>query len=78
MYEQKILVMGCIRYISSYACTALHRSGYIPVTFESLFTGWRDTIDFGPFEQNDLINKAAGSSKLLKEHGLQFSVSSDN
>ena len=35
----------------------LRQSGFIPVTFDNLVTGWRDAVKFGPFEQDDLLNK---------------------
>ena len=57
MDEQKVLVTGGAGYIGSHACKALQQSGFIPVTFDNLVTGWRDAVKFGPFEQGDLLNK---------------------
>ena len=57
MDEQKVLVTGGAGYIGSHACKALRHSGFIPVTFDNLVTGWRDAVKFGPFEQGDLLNK---------------------
>ena len=57
MDEQRVLVTGGAGYIGSHACKALQRSGFIPVTFDNLVTGWRDAVKFGPFEQGDLLNK---------------------
>ena len=57
MNEQKVLVTGGAGYIGSHACKALQQSGFIPVTFDNLVTGWRDAVKFGPFEQGDLLNK---------------------
>ena len=57
MDEQKVLVTGGAGYIGSHACKALQRSGFIPVTFDNLATGWRDAVKFGPLEQGDLLNK---------------------
>ena len=57
MGEQKVLVTGGAGYIGSHACKALQQSGFIPVTFDNLVTGWRDAVKFGPFEQGDLLNK---------------------
>ena len=45
-------------YIGSHACKALQKSGFIPVTFDNLVTGWRDAVKFGPFEQGDLLKKS--------------------
>lgn len=35
----------------------LHASGYIPVTYDNLSTGWQDAVKFGPFEQGDLLDR---------------------
>ena len=58
MGEQKVLVTGGAGYIGSHACKALQQSGFTPVTFDNLVTGWRDAIKFGPFEQGDLLKKS--------------------
>ncbi|MEZ5886895.1 MAG: UDP-glucose 4-epimerase GalE [Paracoccaceae bacterium] len=52
-----ILVTGGAGYVGSHACKALARAGYLPVTFDSLVTGWRDAVKFGPFEQGDLADR---------------------
>ena len=57
MGEQKVLVTGGAGYIGSHACKALQQSGFIPVTFDNLVTGWRDAVKFGPLELGDLLNK---------------------
>ena len=57
MDEQKVLVTGGAGYIGSHACKALQQSGFTPVTFDNLSTGWRDAVKFGPLEQGDLLNK---------------------
>lgn len=57
MGKQKVLVTGGAGYIGSHACKALKLAGFTPVTFDSLVTGWRDAVKFGPFEQGDLLNK---------------------
>ena len=54
-----VLVTGGAGYIGSHACKALSAAGYTPVTFDSLVTGWRDAVKFGPFEQGDLLDPAA-------------------
>ena len=54
----KILVTGGAGYIGSHACKALKAAGFIPVTFDSLETGWQDAVKFGPFEQGNLMDRA--------------------
>ncbi|EBA16937.1 UDP-glucose 4-epimerase [Roseobacter sp. SK209-2-6] len=53
-----VLVTGGAGYIGSHACKALKTSGFTPVTYDSLVTGWRDAVKFGPFEQGDLRDRA--------------------
>ena len=48
---------GGAGYIGSHACKALQQSGYTPVTFDNLVTGWRDAVKFGPLVHGDLLNK---------------------
>ena len=50
----------------------------IPMTSYNLVTCWSDALKFGPSKQGDIINKAAHGLKLLKEHGLDLSVSFEN
>jgi len=54
---KSVLVTGGAGYIGSHACKALHAAGYVPVTFDNLSTGWRDSVKFGPFEQGDLRDR---------------------
>lgn len=53
-----ILVTGGAGYIGSHACKALAAAGFTPVTFDNLDTGWRDAVQFGPFEEGDLLDRA--------------------
>ncbi|MCA0908151.1 UDP-glucose 4-epimerase GalE [Ruegeria marisrubri] len=52
-----ILVTGGAGYIGSHACKALAQTGYLPVTYDNLITGWQDAVQFGPFEQGDLLDR---------------------
>ncbi|MFV0293155.1 MAG: UDP-glucose 4-epimerase GalE [Paracoccus sp. (in: a-proteobacteria)] len=54
----KVLVTGGAGYIGSHACKALQVAGFIPVTYDSLTTGWREAVQFGPFEEGDLMDRA--------------------
>ncbi|WP_444453695.1 UDP-glucose 4-epimerase GalE [Rhodobacter capsulatus] len=53
-----VLVTGGAGYIGSHACKALAKAGYVPVTYDSLVTGWRDAVKFGPLEEGDLSDRA--------------------
>lgn len=56
MTKQQVIVTGGAGYIGSHACQMLARQGYEPITFDNLSTGWRDAVQFGPFEQCDLCD----------------------
>lgn len=49
---------GGAGYIGSHACKALKHSGFNPITFDNLSTGWKEAVKFGPFVQGDLLNKS--------------------
>ncbi|SPH23607.1 UDP-glucose 4-epimerase [Defluviimonas aquaemixtae] len=55
---RNILVTGGAGYVGSHACKVLKTAGYVPVTFDNLATGWRDAVQFGPFEKGDLSDRA--------------------
>ncbi len=56
--SKTVLVTGGAGYIGSHACKVLARAGYVPVTYDSLVTGWEDAVKFGPFERGDLHDAA--------------------
>ncbi|MBB97361.1 MAG: UDP-glucose 4-epimerase GalE [Rhodobacteraceae bacterium] len=55
---QHVLVTGGAGYIGSHACKALKAAGYVPVTFDSFVTGWRQAVKYGPVEEGDLLDRA--------------------
>ena len=61
-----VLVTGGAGYIGSHACKLLVQQGYIPVTFDSLVTGWASAVKFGPFVQGDLLDRAALDAVFAK------------
>ena len=62
-----VLVTGGAGYIGSHACKALKRAGWNPVTYDSLATGWRDAVKFGPLVQGDLLDTGA-LARAFDEH----------
>jgi UDP-glucose 4-epimerase len=56
--QKHVLVTGGAGYIGSHACKALKEAGYVPVTYDSLETGWEEAVKFGPFERGDLLDRA--------------------
>lgn len=63
----KVLVTGGAGYIGSHACKALARAGHQPVAFDSLITGHRDAVLWGPFVQGD-IRDAEALDRAWSEH----------
>lgn len=61
-----VLVTGGAGYIGSQACKLLARQGYVPVTFDSLVTGWASAVKFGPFVQGDLLDRDALDAAFAK------------
>lgn len=61
-----VLVTGGAGYIGSHACKALARAGYLPVTYDSLVTGWRAAVKFGPLEEGDLADRARLDAVLAR------------
>ena len=78
MNEQKVLVTVGAGYIGSQASKTLQLWRYILVTFDNLVRGYKDTIIFDLFKLSDLKNEVVRRSDLLKEHGLELSVSFEN
>ncbi|MEI4473729.1 UDP-glucose 4-epimerase GalE [Frigidibacter sp. MR17.24] len=53
-----VLVTGGAGYIGSHACKVLKAAGYLPVTYDSLVTGFEAAVRFGPFERGCLSDRA--------------------
>jgi len=56
MSGDHVLVTGGAGYVGSHACKALVRAGYVPVTYDSLVSGNRWAVRWGPFEHGDILN----------------------
>ncbi|MFN3936573.1 MAG: UDP-glucose 4-epimerase GalE [Gemmobacter sp.] len=52
-----VLVTGGAGYIGSHACKLLKAAGFLPVTYDSLVTGWTEAVRFGPLERGDLLER---------------------
>ena len=51
---KKILITGGAGYIGSHACKLVAKSGYEPICFDNLSTGYRDFVKWGPLIEGDL------------------------
>lgn len=65
-----VLVTGGAGYIGSHACKALKATGYTPVTYDNLVTGWEDAVKFGPFERGDLLDRARLDAVFQKHNPI--------
>jgi UDP-arabinose 4-epimerase len=52
--ENTVIVTGGAGYVGSHACKALKNAGFTPVVIDNLSRGFRQLVQFGPFEQGDL------------------------
>lgn len=57
--DNAVLVTGGAGYIGSHTCKALARAGFVPVTYDSLVTGHRSAVRWGPFVEGDLADRDA-------------------
>jgi UDP-arabinose 4-epimerase len=61
-----ILVTGGAGYIGSHACAALARAGYVPVAYDNLSTGHRESARWGPLEVGDICDHGGVGAVLQK------------
>src|SRR5262245_34317229 len=55
---EPILVTGGAGFIGAHTCKALAAHGLHPITFDNLSRGHRDTVQWGPFVQADILQPA--------------------
>jgi UDP-glucose 4-epimerase len=55
---QPILVTGGAGFIGSHTCKALAAHGLYPIAFDNLSRGHRETVQWGPFVQGDILQPA--------------------
>ncbi len=53
-----VLVTGGAGYIGSHTCKALSAAGYVPIAYDNLVYGHRDAVQWGPFEEGDILDRA--------------------
>ncbi len=58
MKRQNILVTGGAGYIGSHVCKALAAKGYTPVVYDNLCSGNREAVQWGPFVEGDIRDRA--------------------
>jgi UDP-glucose-4-epimerase GalE len=62
-----VFVVGGAGYVGSHCCKALAAAGYLPVSFDSLATGHRDLVRWGPLVEGD-VRDAAALREALAAH----------
>jgi UDP-glucose-4-epimerase GalE len=65
--KTKILVTGGAGYIGSHACCALRDAGFEPVAYDNLSRGHRELVQFGAFEEGDILD-GARLSEVFARH----------
>ncbi len=68
-----ILVAGGAGFIGAQTCKILAQAGYLPVTLDSLATGFAPAVKWGPLVQADIRDKAAVSA-AIKTYGIESCI----
>lgn len=61
-----VLVAGGAGYIGSHACKALAAAGFLPVAYDNLSTGHRDSVRWGPLVEGDLLDAGTLAGAFAK------------
>ena len=67
--SRAVLVTGGAGYIGAHTAKALHEHGFIPVVFDSLSSGFREAVRWGPFVEGD-IRDAAALAAAIETHDV--------
>ncbi|MDV6331060.1 UDP-glucose 4-epimerase GalE [Asticcacaulis sp. 201] len=70
---EAVLVAGGAGFIGAQTCKALHQAGYLPVTLDSLVTGYRPAVKWGPLIHADLRDRAAILS-AIKTYDIKSAI----
>lgn len=54
----RVLVTGGAGYIGAHTCKALAAAGHQPITYDNLVHGHRHAVQWGPFEEGDILDRA--------------------
>ena len=68
-----MLVTGGAGYIGSHTAKALREQGFTPVVFDSLSSGFRDAVQWGPLIKGDIRDRAA-LSRAMEAHDIQAAI----
>lgn len=65
-----VLVTGGAGFIGAHTAKALHDRGYLPVVYDSLSSGFREAVRWGPMVHGDIRDPRA-LSDAMAEHGVK-------
>jgi UDP-glucose-4-epimerase GalE len=65
-----ILIVGGAGYVGSHTAKLLAAAGRTPVVFDNLSSGHRWAVQWGPFEEGDLCDRAA-IDRVLERHDIE-------
>jgi UDP-glucose-4-epimerase GalE len=68
-----VLITGGAGYIGAHTAKALHESGFLPVVYDDLSSGFRDASPWGVFVQGDIRDRAALGA-AISDHGVKTVV----
>ena len=63
-----VLVTGGAGYIGAHTAKALSERGFTPVVYDSLVSGFREAVQWGPFVHGDLRDRVALSEAIETHH----------
>jgi len=70
---QSILVTGGAGFIGSQTCKVLAKSGFLPVTLDSLATGYEAAVKWGPFIKADIRDRDS-VRKAVKDYDIKACI----
>jgi UDP-glucose 4-epimerase/UDP-arabinose 4-epimerase len=68
--KSAVLVTGGAGYIGSHTAKALQERGYLPVVYDSLSSGYREAVRWGPFVHGD-IRDGRALGEAITAHGVK-------
>jgi UDP-glucose-4-epimerase GalE len=63
--RESVLVTGGAGFIGAHVCKALNNAGYVPVAYDNLSQGHRESVRWGPLDVGDLADAARLKAVML-------------
>ena len=71
--KESVLVTGGAGYIGSHACKALAKDGFLPIALDSLVSGRREHVKWGPLVVGDIADESLVQS-LVERYALRSAI----